>query len=87
MNLPAPLAGVSSLCHLDHQTQVIYQPIALVNLSCQGRDSTSEFHCSVFCLALEYPGAFSACNLLHSARARVYTVFKKTLPRVNVGLG
>ena len=65
MDLPVPLAGVSSLCHFDYQTQVMYQSIALVNLSCQGRDSTSGFHCSVFCLAFGYPRAFSACNLLH----------------------
>ena len=65
MDLPARLAGVSSLFHVDHQTQEIHQPIALVNLSCQGGDSTSRFHCSVFCLALGYPGAVNACNLLH----------------------
>ena len=40
IDLPAPLAVVSSLCHLVDQIQVIYQPIVLVNLSCQGRDST-----------------------------------------------
>ena len=63
--LTPTLAGGSTRCRLDPQTQVIYQPTAPVNLSCQGRDSTSGLHCSVFCLALGYPGAFSARNLLH----------------------
>ena len=63
--LTPTLARVSTRCRLDPQTQVIYQPIAPVNLFWQGRDSTSGFHRSVFCLALGYPGAFSARNLLH----------------------
>ena len=63
--LTPTLAGVSTRCRLDPQTQVIYQPIALVNLFCQGIDSTSGYHCRVFGLALGYPGAFSACNLLY----------------------
>ena len=86
---PTPtLAGVSTRCRLDPQTQVIYQPIALVNLSCQGTDSTSGYHCRVFGLVLGYPGRSVRVTYFTSARAGVYTVvFKKAMPGLNVRLG
>lgn len=78
IDLPAPLAVVSSLCHLVDQTQVIYQPIVLVKLILSGKRLN----------LIGYPGAFILVRVTYSisARARVYTVvFKTTLPGIKCG--